>query len=91
VLGLDKVKDFRNELLNLVVERPYGDWFVWTKVPRVSEITLARKLTKSQIDAELFGYAIQNQRAKSGYPNSSSLNYKPERLTTIRKNETICY
>ena len=44
---------------------PYGDWLVWTKVPRVSEITLARKLTKSQIDAELFGYAIQNQGAKS--------------------------
>lgn len=54
---------------------------------RVSEITLARKLTKSQIDAELFGYAIQNQGAKSGYPNSSSLNYEPERLTTIGKNE----
>jgi hypothetical protein len=55
--------------------------------PEISEITLARKLAKSQTDAELFGYTIQNQEAKSGYPNSSPLNYEPERLTTIGKNE----
>jgi hypothetical protein len=56
-------------------------------VPRIPEIPLQENWLESQIDAELFGYAIQNQEAKSGYPNSSPLNYEPERLTTIGKNE----
>ena len=57
------------------------------RFPESQKSPLQENWLESQIDAELFGYAIQNQEAKSGYPNSSPLNYEPERLTTIGKNE----
>jgi len=57
------------------------------RFPESQKSPLQENWLESQIDAELFGYTIQDQGAKSGYPNSSPLNYKPERLTTIGKNE----
>ncbi len=57
------------------------------RFPESQKSPLQENWLQSQIDAELFGYTIQDQGSKSGYPNSRPLNYEPERLTTIGKNE----